>query len=245
MLGIPKVLVATPTYEGKNYCLEQFIANVNSFTYPRAKMDFVIFDNSATNANAKMINSKHGIKVVWKDYTGMGIIEKLAATHEAIRIYAINNQYDYILHLESDVFPQEDVVEQLLWTKKNIIGVPYQLFSGGQRRVVTQGLSEIEMHHDVFISSLNISFVHHWFFDGNIKRCTTNGIGCTLMKTSTIRNVPFRFVEGDDSAPDTWFTRDLMTLGIPYYVHTGMIAFHWNTEDWGEYSNLLKYNKNE
>jgi cellulose synthase/poly-beta-1,6-N-acetylglucosamine synthase-like glycosyltransferase len=156
MAGIPRVLIATPTYEGKNYCLEQFIANVNSFTYPRAKMDFVIFDNSATNANAKMINSKFGIKVVWKDYSGMGIIEKLAATHEAIRVYAINNRYDYVLHLESDVFPQEDVIEQLLWTKKNIVGVPYQLFSGGQRRVVTQGLSDIELHHDVFISALNI-----------------------------------------------------------------------------------------
>lgn len=245
MSGIPRVLVATPTYEGKNYCLEQFIANVNCFTYPRSKMDFVIFDNSSTNKNAKYINSHFGVKVVWKDYSEMGILEKLALTHESIRVYAINNRYDYILHLESDVFPQEDVIEQLLWTKKNIVGVPYQLFSGGQRRVVTQGWSDLEMKNDVFIGSLNISFVHHWYFDGTVKRCTTNGLGCTLIKTRTIENIPFRYVEGNDAAPDTWFTRDLLALNIPYYVHTGMLAFHWNKDDWGEYSHLLKYDKTE
>ena len=65
------------------------------------------------------------------------------------------------------------------------------------------------------------------------------------MHTKAIANIPFRFVEGDDAAPDTWFTRDLMMNNIPYYVHTGMIAFHWNMEDWLEYANLIKYNKNE
>ena len=245
MSGIPKILVATPTYEGKNYCLPQFIDNVASFTYPKSRFDFVIFDNSATPKNAEYINKEFGVKVQWKDYSGTTIIEKLAMTHEAIRTYAINNHYDFILHLESDVFPQEDVIEQLLWTKKDIVGVPYLLFGGGQRRVVTQGYSENELKVDEYISSLNISFIHHWFFDGTVKRCTTNGIGCTLMRVKRIQNIPFRFVEGDDSAPDTWFTRDLMVNKIPYYVHTGMLAFHWNKEDWGEYSSMLKYDKTE
>jgi hypothetical protein len=65
------------------------------------------------------------------------------------------------------------------------------------------------------------------------------------MKVSRIKDIPFRFVVGDDAAPDTWFTRDLAYKNIPYYIHTGMLAFHWNTDDWLEYANLLKYNKNE
>lgn len=243
--GIPKVLVATPTYEGKNYCLPQFIANVASFTFPKSCYDFVIFDNSRTPDNAKHINKTYGVKCVWKDYAGMGVIEKLAQTHEEIRQYALNNGYDFLLHLESDVFPQEDVIEQLLWTRKAVVGVPYQLFGGGQRRVVTQGWSDVELKNDYFVSALNIAFVQHWYFDGSVKRCTTNGIGCTLFHIKAIANIPFRFVEGDDSAPDTWFTRDLISHNIPYYVHTGMIAFHWNMEDWLEYANLIQYDKNE
>jgi hypothetical protein len=58
---VPKVLIATPTYEGKNYCLEQFIDNVKKFSYPQSRMDFMIFDNSAEPKNAKMINTKYFI----------------------------------------------------------------------------------------------------------------------------------------------------------------------------------------
>jgi len=245
MAGIPKILIATPTYEGKNYCLPEFIDNVAKFTYPKSRFDFMIFDNSATPKNAEYINKKFGVKVHWKDYSGTTIIEKLALTHEAIRVHAINNHYDFVLHLESDIFPPEDVIEQLLWTKKNIVGVPYLLFGGGQRRLVTQGYSENDVQSNYFIGALNLSFMHHWFMDGSVRRCTTNGLGCTLMRVKTIENIPFRFVEGDDAAPDTWFTKDLLYNGIPYYVHTGLLAFHWNKEDWGEYSNLLVYNKNE
>ena len=244
-MRLPKVLVATPTYEGKNYCLPQFINNVRNFTYPKSRFDFMIFDNSATPENAKMISKEYGVNCTWKDYKGCTIIEKLALTHESIRIHAINNHYDYLLHLESDVFPQEDCIEQLLWTRKNMVGIPYMLFHGGQRRLVTQAISEREPMNSDFISFLNISFVHHFYINGQVQRCGTNGIGCTLMKVNTIKHIPFRFVEGDDSAPDTWFTRDLAYMKIPYYVHTGLKAFHWNREDWLEYANLLKYDKNE
>jgi hypothetical protein len=245
MSGIPKILVATPTYEGKNYCLPQFIDNVANFTYPKSRYDFMIFDNSSTPKNAEYINKEFGVKCHWKDYEGMTIIEKLALTHEAIRVHAVNNHYDYILHLESDVFPPEDVLEQLLWTKKDMVGVPYQLFGGGQRRPVTEAYSISEQRENEFIGTLNIGFIHHWYFNGKVQRCFTNGIGCTLMKVDTIKNIPFRFVEGNDAAPDTWFVRDLAYNGIPYYVHTGLLAFHWNTEDWLEYAHLLKYDKNE
>jgi len=242
---LPKVLIATPTYEGKNYCLEQFIENVKKFTYPQSRVDFMIFDNSAEPKNAKMINTKYGVKVHWRDYAGMTLIEKLAETHEAIRQHAINNHYDFLLHLESDVFPPVDVIERLLWTKKSIIGVPYNLFGGGQRRLVTQGFKEGDVAKDWFITALPFGFNHHWFFDGTIKRVSTNGIGCTLMRVRTIANTPFRFVEGDVAAPDTWFTRDLMAKKIPYYVHTGMLCFHWSNEDWGAYADLLTKDKKE
>jgi hypothetical protein len=242
---LPKILIGTPTYEGKNYCLKEFIQNVANFTYPRSRFDFVIFDNSSTPENAKFISKTYGVKVQWKDYSGMGVIEKLAETHEAIRQYAMNNHYDYLLHLESDIFPQIDVIEQLLWTKKSIVGVPYNLFGGGQRRVVTQPLKEGDIAENIFTSSLKIGQVHHWFFDGTLKRVITNGIGCTLMKVKSIKNIPFRFVADDDSAPDTWFTRDLLSYKIPYWVHTGMLAFHWSNEDWGYYASMLKYDKTE
>jgi hypothetical protein len=246
MAGFPKILIATPTYEGKNYCLAEFMDNVASFTYPRQFCKFVVFDNSATPANAEYISKKYKVDVVWKDYAGTTVIEKLALTHEAIRNYAINNGYDFILHLESDVFPSRpDVIEQLLFTRKKIVGVPYMLFSGGQRRLITTGIPRLNARSENFIGSYQLGHHHHWFVDGTVKRCGTNGLGCTLLHVKTIAGIPFRFVPGDDAAPDTHFSRDLLLHNIPYYVHTGLHAFHWNKEEWGVNANLIKYDKSE
>jgi hypothetical protein len=32
---------------------------------------------------------------------------------------------------------------------------------------------------------------------------------------------------------------------IPYYVHTGMLCFHWSNEDWGAYADLITKDKKE
>ena len=120
------------------------------------------------------------------------------------------------------------------------------LYNGGQRRLVTQGWSNLSSGDgEDFVVGQNLSFVHHFFMNGRVQRVTTNGIGCTLMKVNAIRNIPFRHVANNDAAPDTWFTKDLIYNKIPYYVHTGLRAYHWNTEDWLEYASLLKQNKNE
>ena len=46
----------------------------------------------------------------------------MAKSHETIRQKALKGNYDYLLHLESDVFPPIDIIERLLEKKKKIIG---------------------------------------------------------------------------------------------------------------------------
>ena len=49
---LPKVLIAVPTYEAKNYCLSQFMDNVRNFTYPKKLIEIYVADNSKTNHNS-------------------------------------------------------------------------------------------------------------------------------------------------------------------------------------------------
>ena len=56
---VPKILIAVPTYEGKNYCLDEFLENIKNFDYPKNRLEIFIADNSKTNANAKYINNKY------------------------------------------------------------------------------------------------------------------------------------------------------------------------------------------
>ena len=59
---LPKVLIAIPTYDAKNYCLDAFLDNISKFTYPKDRIEIYIADNSKDNKNALMINKKYGIK---------------------------------------------------------------------------------------------------------------------------------------------------------------------------------------
>ena len=46
---VPKIMIGIPTYEGKNYCLSQFLDNISKFTYPRDRIELFIADNSKDN----------------------------------------------------------------------------------------------------------------------------------------------------------------------------------------------------
>ena len=46
---LPKILIGIPTYEGKNYCLDAFMNNVNNFTYPKSNIEIFVADNSISN----------------------------------------------------------------------------------------------------------------------------------------------------------------------------------------------------
>lgn len=244
-MSLPRILIGTPTYEGKNYCLEQFIDNVLGFTYPKDKLEFVIFDNSPDNTNALYINKKFGIKTDWRNYDGCTIFEKLADTHERIRKYAINNHFDFLFHLESDVFPQEDIIEQLLWARKPIISPLYFIGNGAQRHLVTRKINLGEPYNSMFASGIELGHFQQHFVDGTIKTCLTNGIGCILIKKEIFQSMPFRYEKGTDMAPDSFFTNDLYHNDIRNWVHTGLIAFHWNDQDWGSNSNLITTSKNQ
>ena len=90
---LPKVLIAVPTYDGKNYCLDQFLDNIANFTYPKERLEIYFADNSMDNTNALMLNKKYGIKCFWKDYTDVPLLEKLADSHNQLRRYFIEIRF--------------------------------------------------------------------------------------------------------------------------------------------------------
>ena len=68
--GLPKVLIAIPTYDSKNYCLHQFMDNVMNFTYPKSKVEIYVADNSKTNANALLTEDDIGVDLYHEEPIG-------------------------------------------------------------------------------------------------------------------------------------------------------------------------------
>ena len=242
---VPKIMIGVPTYEGKNYCLPQFMDNISKFTYPRDRIEIFVADNSTSNENALMINKKYGVKTFWKDYRDMAIWEKLSDTHNQIRRHFLESDCHYLLHLESDIFPPENILETLLWARKPIVNGLYQISDASNR-------SPCIMLDDKFLQASRISegyfkinnFWHFWI-NGQVQETYIAGIGCCLMKRKVMKNFEFRNEGQYGHPPDSYFAQDLRSKGIKNYVHTGAICFHWNREDWGRHFEYIKYLKTE
>jgi hypothetical protein len=58
---LPKILIGIPTYEGKNYCLDAFMNNVNNFTYPKSNIEIFVADNSSSNERILDVTSPSGL----------------------------------------------------------------------------------------------------------------------------------------------------------------------------------------
>jgi cellulose synthase/poly-beta-1,6-N-acetylglucosamine synthase-like glycosyltransferase len=244
---LPKILIGIPTYDAKNYCLDAFFQNISEFTYPKSNIEIFVADNSANNKNALLIRDKFKVKTFWKDYTGVPIMEKLADSHNQVRRYFLESDADYLLHLESDIFPPKDVIEQLLWARKPIVTSMYQLFDGAWRTPCIRIQDKKTLHFKDIIFDYELNNFHHYWTDGTIKEVFIAGIGCTLMHRKIMQNIQFRhdITTKEGSPPDTYFAMDLREKKVKNWIHTGVISFHWNREDWGRHFNYINYHKSE
>lgn len=245
--SLPKILIAVPTYDAKNYCLDAFMQNIANFSYPKSLIEIFVADNSATNKNALMIRDKYKVKTFWRDYTGYSLMEKLADSHNQLRRYFLESDCHYMLHLESDIFPPSDVLEQLLWCRKPIVNALYQVFDGAWRSPCIRLIDQKPPHYNDFVFHYELYNFHHWWLDGKVQPTYVAGIGCSLMKRKVLETFEFRWDKDNPSSnpPDTYFAEDLRMAGVQNYVHTGVLCFHWNREDWGRHFELIKYQKSE
>jgi len=128
--GMPKILLGTPTYEGKEYCLDYWIKIVKEIQ-KTTPCDILLVDNSSTNYYAKIIKNKYGINVIKSKSYKNQPLKSLAEARKKFYKYAIKNKYDFIFSLEQDIFPPKDILIHLLKIrekirdKEAIIGVPY------------------------------------------------------------------------------------------------------------------------
>lgn len=235
-----KVLVCAPTAKAKNYCFDQWIENVMSFKYPEFKV--ALYDNTQDGgANAKYLNRRFselygntGKFTAYHSKTDKitSVIERMCISHNLCRELALNEGYDYILHLETDVFPNPDVIESLMYHNKQVVGALYDRDEGIWRKTMLQ--------KRIYNAPFNISSVNFLVgeelhvINGEIKQFAHVGLGCVLIHSSVLKKIKFRFVSKETSHPDTYFAEDCFRNKIKIYGDTSLYCRHENTP-WGVY----------
>lgn len=108
-LQAPKILIACPTYEGKEYCFDKWIAAVKALDYPNKEL--LVVDNSPT---LDFYNR-------WKNKVPMVHLEldltpnrRIAASMEYIRQQFLKSDAKYWFNVESDIMLPSQSLQFLL-----------------------------------------------------------------------------------------------------------------------------------
>ena len=219
-MRFPKVLIFSPTYEGKEYCRERFVDTVNKIQYPNK--EFIMIDNSTSEDYFNLLK-KEGVNV-HRVPRGNNSREALSNAQNYARRYAIENDFDYVLSVESDLFPPRDIIFKLMKHAKPVVGALYML--GGYYDPKSE--KQFPTVPCVFVPKKDgtggTRFVskdeHKMMLEmGGIHQVHGMGVGCTLIDISVVKKYPFwcdsRF---DNKHSDVYFYMTLWNDKVPVYV---------------------------
>lgn len=124
----PKILIAAPTYNIMEYCEKEFINSIKNLEY--SNYDILIVDNSKEEDYFNHLTETYpNIPILRDNSDEQKNMLRLISSRNKILEYAIKNNYDYILMLDSDVIPQKNAIQELLKCNKDLVsGLYYNYF---------------------------------------------------------------------------------------------------------------------
>ncbi|MES2287573.1 MAG: hypothetical protein V4547_17900 [Bacteroidota bacterium] len=236
-----RILIASPTAAVKNYCTEQWLLHLNTLTYIYG-FDVVLVDNtpdkgeniSYLNELIKSLPLKFKAWAVGATFSKKAsLFKRMCAAHQACADFAKEYGFKHMLHLESDVFPESNVIEKLLENHKKVCGALYYRDAGVNRRLMVQ--RHIYRAHNNIMSENFKPGDDVIFIDGKTKEVAHVGLGCVLIHTSVFEKIKFRFKKGSTMSVDSYFAEDCMRAGIKIYADTSLICRHEDSiEVWND-----------
>ncbi len=241
---LPKVLVGAPISDKKDYCLWEWIDSINRLSYPNH--DVFLVDNSEDPDYHRKL-WEIGINCDHIEPEGTPV-EYITKSQNIIRQYALDNDYDYLMFIECDVFCPPEIIEYLLHYDLPVVSGNYFLGEGhepygggGSLRLSILDI-EKDFRHCAKVEPISL-FESFKVFDGKLKKVFATHLGATLICREVLDLFPFRGapdVTGDKQESinnksvfsDTYFFIDCMEAGVPVYSDMSILLRHdsrsWN-----------------
>ncbi|MDD5191554.1 MAG: glycosyltransferase [Candidatus Nanoarchaeia archaeon] len=262
MDGKPKILVASPTYEGMKYCEKEFAESVTNLNYPN--YDILIVDNSEkadyfnhlkeTYSNFNIINDNPNANEKNK-------MLRLVHSRNLILDYAARNNYDYILMLDSDVIAPKNIIQELLLCDKDIVsGVYYNYFIvDGKTKympVAWTALTEKEFETikqkiqlPDFISSskdLRAHLTEEEVNSNKLIEVIIPSAGCMLISRNAFEKLRYGVLDtieqgGVKTTDDIYFSLEARKQGFKAYCNTKIKCKHLIRGKFKKEGNLYKH----
>jgi hypothetical protein len=241
MMEKPKVLVAAPIFDGMKYCLKEFLDGVRNLTYENCAV--LLVDNSKRNEFYEELNKEEEV-VVLKDDTKEELpVKRLVSSRNKILYYAIENGFDYVFMLDSDVVPPREAIEELLKCDKDIVSGLYWnnfMSSGLMKWLPVAWMPITEEEFEIIRQKMN--FVGASSFK-DLQRHMTSGeaesgelfevlcpsAGCMLVSKVVFENIRYGVPEapnGQTGTDDIYFIKKARESGFIPYCYTKVACEH-------------------
>lgn len=138
----PKVLVACPIYKGKDYCIDEWMKLIKNLKY--TNYDILLVDNTADKGeHARWVSEKYGIEVIHHFHRDTSLCELMGECNNIIRKKILDEGYDYLMNIESDVFPPRNIIPKFINHGKLIVSGIYQIGFKGWRFPLLQVVEKV------------------------------------------------------------------------------------------------------
>lgn len=225
MTEMPKVLVASPIYEDKEYIRKRWVQQIKNLDYPN--YDYLLVDNSKTLDYTRRLK-REGVRIVHVN-RGDNSRDAIATSMNLIRKKVIDGHYDYLMSIESDLIPPKDIIQRLMRHNKPVVGSIYLIgFANDPKQPQRACLFQTKMNEKGMMETYNCTPQESLaMMNTGLQPCHGTGLGCTLIKKYILDTYKFwydpRFT---NKHPDVYFFMQLHNDGVQAYVDTDIHVYH-------------------
>ena len=225
-MGLPEVLIFTITYAGKDYVLDKFLENVKGFTYPNTRHIFIDNSNDGGAYHKKLLSM--GLEAYHTE-RGNNSREALARSQNFARKIALDEGYEFILSLESDVLPPKDVIQGLMKHGLPIVSARYDI-GDKAKGIRLPCITVLKYNEDIRAYGTRTLYAEELpdYINKGLKQVSSSGVGCTLMTRDILAHKPFYYIPELKGHSDIFFYNELFRAKIPIYVDTDIYCEHDN-----------------
>ncbi len=230
-MSLPKILVAAPTSDKKDYCFDEWIDRILSLDY--ANYDILIVDNSHNPTYYHKILNK-GVRCIHVEPKG-NVVDYITYCQNIIRECTIKGGYHALVSIESDVFVSPEIISHLVHHSKPVVTAPYFVqYKGGDPTICWMDATEQFIEDRIYVQTelLGTEDTLHRL-NGELVQVFACGIGCTLIHWEVLELIKFRSGVRENEKrvdrsvfSDSLFYLDCKRKGIPCYLDTSLLVEH-------------------
>jgi cellulose synthase/poly-beta-1,6-N-acetylglucosamine synthase-like glycosyltransferase len=217
-----KVLVTAPVSKVKDYCMKEWLNHILNLTYEN--YEILLVDNSFENQYHRDLRKNYPeINVMYYNPKGLSTQDTIMVCNENARIYAVQNNFDYILSLHCDILPPLNCIEELIRAETDVACGFYSWGFKEDRKPLLQSSDFFKNHFATRNMQLDEAIM---LADGKNHEVFSAGLGCALISGKVFHTVPFRNLPNTNLYHDAFFFMDCELSGFFVEVVTSMFCEH-------------------